>query len=374
MVRRWSKSSMLTVSVLAVVATLREFYLVEAFGAGGFGSSSNSKSSVSKKQRRSKKKQRKGLADVADTSTPSSPTPDQPKLDRWGLPVATLDDIFPPLPSHTERIPVDPGKESYSLSEIQECLKNHIDLDLPRFFDQDAKGKILNSDGTSMKLRLLHQSPPVLAIDNFMTETECQEIQSARTPRAHQVDSATFEGSLSTRTSTSWFCHYSDVPVLLSKANRALNIPLDNMEEPQIVRYERGQEFSWHYDEVPQTQLENGGQRLATMLVYLTSVPESNGGGTTFRDLTMPNNRNKISNLVMHPQRGSCLLFFPAFADGTPDDRTLHKSHVLESDDPKWIVQMWIHQNEYSAVLPRGNSKEAALQVMEETSKKLGYE
>ncbi|KAL3925854.1 MAG: hypothetical protein SGARI_005771 [Bacillariaceae sp.] len=160
-----------------------------------------------------------------------------------------------------------------------------------------------------------------------MTEAECQAIQSA-TSKAHE-----------------------------------------QMEEPQIVRYERGQEFSWHYDEVPPPQLNNGGQRLATMLVYLTSVPDGKGGGTTFRDLKNSDN----GELVMQPKRGACLLFFPAFADGTPDDRTLHKSHVLESDDPKWIVQMWIHQNAYSAVLPTGNSHAAGLPIMEETSKKMGY-
>jgi hypothetical protein len=74
----------------------------------------------------------------------------------------------------------------------------------------------------------------------------------------------------------------------------------------------------------------------------------------------------------MQPKRGSCLLFFPSFSDGTPDDRTLHKSHVLESDDAKWIVQMWIHQHDYSAVIPAGNSQNAARDIMDKTSKKLG--
>jgi prolyl 4-hydroxylase len=30
----------------------------------------------------------------------------------------------------------------------------------------------------------------------------------------------------------------------------------------------------------------------------------------------------------MRPKQGSALSFFPAFVDGTPDDRTLHKSEV----------------------------------------------
>ncbi|KAG7364233.1 procollagen-proline dioxygenase [Nitzschia inconspicua] len=317
---------------------------------------------------------------IPSTKTPSSPTTSdggQPKLDKWGLPVATLDDIFPPLPPGTELIPIDLSKDSYSLSEIQRCLADHISIDLSRFFDESANGKIPNQDGSTMKIRLLHQSPPVLAVENFLTEAECQEIQSQSTStRAHQVDSATFRGSLSTRTSTSWFCHYSDVPVLLAKAHHLLDIPLETMEEPQIVRYGRGQEFSWHYDEVPSSQLDNGGQRLATLLVYLTSVPENKGGGTTFRDLRQHQNNHSSSSsteLVMQPQQGSALLFFPAFADGRPDDRTLHKSHVMDWTDPKWIVQMWVHQYPYNPVLPAGNTHEAARPLMEDMSRKLGY-
>jgi hypothetical protein len=45
----------------------------------------------------------------------------------------------------------------------------------------------------------------------------------------------------------------------------------------------------------------------------------------------------------------------------------------LESDQPKWIVQMWVHQHAYRATLPPGNSVELAFSVVEETSKILGY-
>ena len=137
------------------------------------------------------------------------------------------------------------------------------------------------------------------------------------------------------------------------------------MEEPQIVRYKTGQEFSFHYDEVPPPQLDNGGQRLATLLVYLNSV--SVGGGTIFRDLKgMDGNP-----LCMQPRQGSALLFFPAFADGRPDDRTLHKGEVAQ--DEKRIIQMWIHESAYQPVVPVGNSQEAAASVVEQVSRDLGY-
>jgi len=58
---------------------------------------------------------------------------------------------------------------------------------------------------------------------------------------------------------------------LLARASQVLNVSLETIEEPQLVRYRSGQEFTWHYDEVPAPQLSNGGQRLATLL-YVYSI------------------------------------------------------------------------------------------------------
>jgi prolyl 4-hydroxylase len=332
--------------------------------AGGFGAGKSSPT----KSKKSKGKQRKtGLSELSTIPPPPKSTLEktESKLDKWGLPVATEEDLFPLMPPGTELLPMDSSKH-YSLEEIQKFLKDHLDLKLDRFFDDRGVEKGSN-DRTPMKLRLLHESPPVLAIDNYFTEKECLQVKTAA-DSAHQVNSATFPGSLSTRTSTSWFCNFSDVPVLLSKANQILNIPLETMEEPQIVRYKKGQEFSWHYDEVPSPQLNNGGQRLATLLVYLNDLSDGCGGGTTFRDLQLDS-----KPLVMQPKCGSALLFFPAFRDGRPDDRTLHKSEVMDFKDEKWIVQMWVHAKSYQAVLPVGNSNEAARDAMGQMSRNLGY-
>ena len=365
-------------------------FLVEAFaakGGGGFGGGGFGASPKTKNKKKVKKKI-ENLTDMMETITTKKESPNesiasgdtkQPKLDKWGLPETTLEDIFPPLPATIELNPANASKDHYTLPEIQESMKGYVCLgDLDRVFDDQGVAKIPNQDGSTMRLRLLHRSPPVLTLDNFLTMDECQNIRKVAEERessTHRVGSATFQGALSTRTSTSWFCRYVDLPVLIAKAHQVLGVPLETMEEPQIVRYKGGEEFSWHYDEVPKSQLSNGGQRVATLLVYLTDVPSSRGGGTTFRDLK--ESSTSSSPLAKQPQMGSALLFFPSFADGTPDDRTLHKSEVLKGndseDDHKWIVQMWTHQCDYQAALPIGNSNEAARDIMRETGVKLGY-
>ena len=196
----------------------------------------------------------------------------------------------------------------------------------------------------------------VIAIDNFFTPLECDEyIQLSQThdensKQSVEIQSATFSPlAMSKRTSTTWFCHYSQQSTLLAKAKHLLSLSQSTtslsslnirlIEEPQIVRYRIGEEFSWHYDEIPRQQIEqegSGGQRIGTLLVYLNTIEDTRGGGTVFRDLVRPgrsykNQINKMKSdkvsvkeedrLTMRPKKGSALLFFPAKLDGTPDDR-----------------------------------------------------
>jgi prolyl 4-hydroxylase len=310
--------------------------------------------------------------------------------DKWGLPPPTLEDIFPPLPDDgtTELIAIEDNDTEYSKAEMQEDLKSVTPLDLSRF---DEKGVEVEpssagneNDSSSggrrnkMRLRLLHRSPPILLIENFLTSDECEAIKSVAMPAPGQkeheslhaapikVESKTFAGAISKRTSTSWFCHYRTVPVLLAKMVHMLGLSVQTMEEPQIVHYRAGQEFSWHYDQVPQSNLENGGQRLGTFLVYL----QSGGGGTVFRDLKHSLRTGQA--LSVRPVRGNALLFFPASGNGAPDERTLHRGEASDAEE-KCICQVWVHERRYRAVVPPGNCQEDAAVEIENASRELGY-
>jgi hypothetical protein len=151
------------------------------------------------------------------------------------------------------------------------------------------------------KLRVLHVDPLVLVVDDFFTQDECDRyIDMSLSPPKSSDTAAPQAESLRTRsktvgedaaaksqrTSTTWFHYYKNVPELMAKATRLVG--LDNMEqweEPQTVRYRRNEKFTWHLDALapPQATPAQGGQRLATLLVYLKDMEE--GGATIFRDL-----------------------------------------------------------------------------------------
>ena len=100
-------------------------------------------------------------------------------------------------------------------------------------------------------------------------------------------------------------------------------------EALQVTEYRTGQFFREHEDAFPvEIAEENKFQRHATVLLYLNGVSE--GGSTKFEHL----------NLEVQPEQGKVLIFFPAFADGTPDQRTLHTA--VDARDVKWVSQQWV--------------------------------
>jgi len=161
-------------------------------GAGGgfssVGKTKNKNTSNKKANKNNTKKKRSGLAEMTTTTT-TTKSNTKGELDKWGLPPTTLEDIFPPLPGDTKLDPIDSSKDHYTLSEIQDSLKDHVDLgDITRYFDDMGFAKIPNDDGTIMRLRLLHQSPPVLSLDHFLTEDECRDIRSVATTADADAD------------------------------------------------------------------------------------------------------------------------------------------------------------------------------------------
>lgn len=195
--------------------------------------------------------------------------------------------------------------------------------------------------------RMLHADPPVFEIPNFFSQQDCADyIALAGHPTSLESQSAAYS-NLSKRTSTTWYLPYKQVHDLLARAELLTGVQLEHFEEPQIVRYEIGQQFSWHEDALPAPVVKAAGaagNRVATLLVYLNSLPSSAGGATCFQHL----------NLQVRPEAGKALLFFPCFADGKSDERTLHCGQV--AGDTKWIAQIWVRQGQYLPTVPPGNS------------------
>jgi len=260
----------------------------------------------------------------------------------------------------------------------------------------------LNSIPPFENFRVLHTDPMVLAIDDFFTNEECDKyVQISIDAEKQQSDAEeTLEKTKSSvlqpmllgqsqtvgkdsrskaqRTSTTWFHYYEGVPELMAKASRLLGLEgIDRFEEPQTVRYRRNEKFTWHLDALSPEEVNNpsgSGQRIATLLVYLTNVPTGSGGATIFRDL---GNGADDQPLKVRPKKGSALLFFPS-AGGIPgapfDIRALHCGEAVAEDaeNDKWIAQLWLRQRRYEPTAPVGNRHGDAFNEIERYCKSQG--
>jgi hypothetical protein len=121
-------------------------------------------------------------------------------------------------------------------------------------------------------LRLRHKDPPVLEIDNFLSPEDCDALIASAQSDGYQVNSATFAASTAAaRTSTTWYLRYQEPAVLpfLQAARALTGIALANIEEPQVVRYELGQQFSWHADAIPPTLLNPDRGYVTYVYMYI---------------------------------------------------------------------------------------------------------
>ncbi|KAL3152904.1 hypothetical protein ABBQ38_012210 [Trebouxia sp. C0009 RCD-2024] len=257
------------------------------------------------------------------------------------------------LRNHITRIPEQYAQQGIPAS--QQELYDHSALQ--HSLKQDYVSVDLQHPGMTVQC----MEPPVLTIHSFMTADECQQLAQAAQATGLMQQSKIGEGNVQSsaasvnvrRTSSTVLLdptvveqhpHLQPMVVQLqSKAQRLLEIDTGAWTAPgqlpppgqfcfeslQVACYQPGQHFLQHEDAFPPNFVkQNRFQRQATLLVYLNDVPT--GGTTHF-------NRLDVS---IQPECGKALLFFPAFADGTPDPRTVHTAQ--SPDSTKWVTQVWI--------------------------------
>lgn len=187
--------------------------------------------------------------------------------------------------------------------------------------------------------------PRVVVLGNLLSDEECDAlIASARPQLARSLTVATKTGGEELnpdRTSNGMFFARGQTPEVArieARIARLLNWPVENGEGFQVLHYRPGAEYKPHYDyfdpDEPGTPtiLQRGGQRLATLVIYLSEP--TRGGGTTFPD----------AGLEVAPVRGNAVFF--NYDRPHPSTRTLHGgAPVIEGD--KWVATKWLREREF---------------------------
>ena len=207
-----------------------------------------------------------------------------------------------------------------------------------------SKYQYIDRDYLGLKRIDNHRNIPMYIIDNFLDDDLCdlliKQTDDYMVP-APVVGSG--NGIVNqNRTSSTAYLRREDMPTITRAICKLLNKELNHLELPQVGRYQANQEYKPHYDAFQLNTkdgkrfAENGGQRIATILIYLNDVTE--GGCTSFSKL----------NLQIKPKKGMALVFFPATIDGKLDENELHAADRVI--DEKYVCQVWVRQSDFSGV------------------------
>lgn len=182
--------------------------------------------------------------------------------------------------------------------------------------------------------------------ENIFTDKECEYLVSLVEPkltRSYVFDSLTGDSVLnSDRTSKgAFFSNNEDyiVDLLDARLAKICNWPLSRSEKSQFLQYGPGELYVPHYDffhpDQPGSQhvIENGGNRVATFIVYLDEPEE--GGCTFFPDL----------DIRVKPKKG-CGLFF-SYNRPSIDTKTLHSGEPVIKGK-KTIMTKWFRESDCS--------------------------
>ena len=184
--------------------------------------------------------------------------------------------------------------------------------------------------------------PVVRVLDRLLDEDECEALIAEARPRlarAMTVDTQGRQQVDQRRTSSGMFFRLRETPLIERIEARLadlLGMPASHGEGLQILHYGPGQEYEPHFDWFDPQQpgfeavTAHGGQRVASVVMYLNTPEE--GGGTGFPE----------AGFTVTALQGSAVYF----AYETGDTASLHAGLPVVRGE-KWIATKWLRERPF---------------------------
>lgn len=212
--------------------------------------------------------------------------------------------------------------------------------------DLSASPRAIDLGDRIVTVHVSLRRPRLAVLGDLLSDEECEALIQAAEPRlkrSRTVQISTGGEELNAdRTSDGMFFRRGESPLIQrieARLSRLVHWPVENGEGLQVLRYGPGAEYKPHYDyfdpAAPGTAriLERGGQRVATLVMYLNEPLR--GGGTTFPDV----------GLEVMPQRGHAVFF--AYDRPEPSTQTLHGGAPVLAGE-KWVATKWLREREFT--------------------------
>eukprot|EP00850_Spirogloea_muscicola_P015552 SM000120S25701 [mRNA] locus=s120:228003:230821:+ [translate_table: standard] len=207
--------------------------------------------------------------------------------------------------------------------------------DLP--WSNDTEAQVLRVG--LVKPEVVSWSPRVVVYHSFLSKTECEQLLGLARPRLEKstvVDVSTGMGVHSkVRTSSGMFLTDDDrlLPFVRDIEKRIAAYSMIPVENGELLQY----------------NLERGGQRIATLLMYLTDNVE--GGETIFPDAGDRTQKcwcggELKPGVCVKPVMGNAVLFWSMGLNGDADIKSMHGGcSVIKGE--KWSSTKWMREAEF---------------------------
>jgi prolyl 4-hydroxylase len=267
-----------------------------------------------------------------------------PALRRWireqteaGQPPLALQEAM-------ERSGWEPGVAARALAEGMRP-EGAMPRALPELCVPEGLSHWEDQGGHAVQVLASLQHPRVAILGQMLSPAECAALIDEARPRLSRSETVVNEtgGSEVNRARTSQGMFFQRGETSLCRRIEAriaalLGWPVEHGEGLQVLRYAPGAEYKAHYDYFDPDHagtssiLRRGGQRVATLVMYLNTPEE--GGATVFPD----------AGLSVSAVAGQAVFF--AYGSPEPSSGTLHGGAPVVRGE-KWVATKWLREGHF---------------------------
>lgn len=238
-----------------------------------------------------------------------------------------------------------PADAHRAVQQVLTEQQTHTDCIAPECGGEDDNA--LQIQGRQIPILFGLSKPHITLFQHFLEDAECEALialsqdRLARSPVVHPETGAGWESSK--RSSQGAMFQVGEYPLLAhieARIAEVVGIPIEHGEGMQILHYRPGGEYRPHHDYFDlgkpgeRGQIRVGGQRVATLIMYLNTVEA--GGATAFPSV----------GLEIAPVKGNAVFFVYQQADGGMDPLSLHAGLPVVRGE-KWIATKWLRERPY---------------------------
>ena len=247
-------------------------------------------------------------------------------------------------PAVAHRLPQ--GQISAPAAPADGTVPAHLSFHPVATIPADARTIACDHGGVHVAFRL--QRPHVVLFETVLTGEECDALIAEARPRLRRagvVDSERGGTTIDERRTSELAAVQRGASPLVARLDARIaaitGVPLAQGEPLQVMRYGVGTEYAPHFDFFDIASpgeaalLARGGQRIASLVVYLNDVEA--GGETVFPH----------AGLAVAPAKGSAVYFSNPDAQSRCDPLSFHGGAPVGRGE-KWIATRWMRERAFA--------------------------